>query len=143
MIFDTKLEFSDDQAITATAVSTNVIDLGAMGTVFGAAAALARDIGKGRPIPLLIQVTAAFNTLTSLQVTVEVDDNAAFSSAKIIAASRDILLADLVVGMRSELEFIPRGTDERYVRLRYTVTGTNPTTGAIAAGIVAGVHSND
>jgi len=143
MIFDTKLEFSDDQAITATAVSTNVIDLGAAGTVYGAAAALAPDIGKGNPIPLLIQVTEVFNTLTSLQVTVEVDDNAAFSSAKIIAASRDILLADLVVGMRSELEFVPRGTDERYVRLRYTVTGTNPTTGKIAAAIVAGVHSND
>jgi hypothetical protein len=37
--------FSDSQALTQTAVSTNIIDLGATGTVTGGAAALVRDIG--------------------------------------------------------------------------------------------------
>ena len=46
MIFDKTLQFSDQQAITATAVSTNVIDLLPTGTVYGHAAALLRDLGQ-------------------------------------------------------------------------------------------------
>ena len=68
MIFSAQQLFSDDQAITASADSTNVIDLGVAGTPYGAAAALNRDIGDGAGIPILVQITEAFEYLTSLEV---------------------------------------------------------------------------
>lgn len=137
MIFDKENLFSDAQAITATAASTNYIDLGANGTVPYASSALVRDIGKGIPLPLRIQVTEAFNTLTSLTVAIEVDDNTAFSSARVVD-TQTIALAGLTLGAVFEgLKYVPVGVNERYVRLNYTVTGAAPTLGKITAGIVA------
>lgn len=123
MILDAQNLFSDDQAITATAVSENVIDLGAAGA------------GKGEPLNLLIQVTEDFATLTSLQVEVQTDDNSAFSSAKVLTLSDDIAAADLVAGKQFAINALPHGL-ERYVRLRFIVTGTNATAGKVVAGIV-------
>ena len=40
MILSKEQEFSDAQTVTATAASTNLIDLGATGTVVGGAAAI-------------------------------------------------------------------------------------------------------
>lgn len=142
MIVDNTLVLSDSQAITADARSTNVIDLGATGTAYGHASALARDIGKGNDIPIVVEITEAFNTLTSLTVSLESDDNASFSSTREIA-SRTYLLAELTLG--AVLSFparIPEGTNERYLSLYYNVNGTNPTTGKIFAGIVAGRQTN-
>jgi hypothetical protein len=136
MIFDSTNLFSSAQAITATAVSTNVIDLGATGRVLGGSANLVRDIGLGQSIPLRIQVVEAFNTLTSLTVTIQVDDNEAFSSATTVGA-QTIALAGLTLGaVFNGLYFVPPKTNERYVRLNYTVVGTAPTLGKITAGFV-------
>lgn len=137
-IIDDTLVLSDSQAITATARSTNTIDLGATGTPVGSSVALVRDIGKGGNLPFELLVTEAFNNLTSLKVTVEVDDNTSFSSAQEVA-SRTYLLAELTLGARLDFPAeIPEGTDERYLSLNYTVTGTAPTTGKLFASIVAG-----
>lgn len=136
MIFDSTNLFSSAQAITATAASTNVIDLGATGKVVGGTANLVRDIGLGQRIPLRIQVVEAFNTLTSLAVTIQVDDNEAFSSPTTVD-SQTIALAGLTLGaVFNSLYFVPPKTNERYVRLNYTVAGTNPTLGKITAGFV-------
>lgn len=135
MIFDQQSILSDAQAITATAASTNVIDLGPIAT------GIVRDIGKGTQTPLLIQVVESFNNLTSLTVALQTDDNEAFSSAKTVW-SEVIVLASLTAGFVAIPEFIPRGTNERYMRLNYTVTGTAPTTGKITAGITMGNQSN-
>ena len=141
MIFDKTLMFSDAQAITADAASTNIVDLGATGTPFGGNQ-LTRDIGIGTKIPLWISVGATFNTLTSLTVSVQVDDNEAFSSPKTVA-SRTYALADLVAGSKLVFpDYVPEGTDERFIRLFYDVTGSNPTTGNITAGVVAARQSN-
>ncbi|RJT42004.1 hypothetical protein D3227_04820 [Mesorhizobium waimense] len=135
MIFDQQTLLSDAQAITATAASTNIIDLGPINAGF------ARDIGKGKPIPLRVQVVEAFNNLTSLAVALQTDDNAGFASAKTVWTTT-VVLADLILGKVIIPEFIPRGTDERYMRLNYTVTGTAPTLGKITAGAVMGSQSN-
>ncbi|RWF70081.1 MAG: hypothetical protein EOQ34_19865 [Mesorhizobium sp.] len=135
MIFDMQTLLSDAQAITATAASTNTIDLGPIAT------GIVRDIGKGKPIPLRIQVVEAFNNLTSLTVALQTDDNTGFASAKTVW-SQVVVLADLIAGKVIVPEWIPRGTDERYMRLNYTVTGTAPTTGKITAGVVMGAQSN-
>ena len=135
-IFSVNQLFSDNQAITGTAASTNYIDLGEPGTP-PLGNQLTRDIGKGEPIHLEVMITEAFNTLTSLKVDVEVDDNTSFSSAKVVS-SQTILLADLVAGANIAHQFLPTGVDERYLQLRYTVAGSDPTTGQIYAGISFG-----
>lgn len=138
MILDNTAIFSDAQAITADAGSTNVIDTGARGTAFGHASALTADLGKGTDVMIACNVVEAFNNLTSLTISVQVDDTAAFSSPKEVA-SKTYALAD--INSTKQLSFpasIPEGADERYLRLYYDVTGTAPTTGKITAGVVAG-----
>lgn len=139
MIMDRTALFSDGQAITATAASTNLIDLGATGTVYGASSAMVRDIGPGNRIPLFVTVTQSFNNLTSLTISIETDDNSSFSSAATIWTSPAYTLAQLAVAAKQNLlpDSIPLGTNERYLRLKYTVAGTAPSTGKITAGVVA------
>ncbi|MGZ2448296.1 hypothetical protein ACVIRO_001050 [Rhizobium ruizarguesonis] len=135
MIFDNQSMLSNAQAITATAASTNTLDLGPIAT------GVVRDVGKGKPIPFRLQVVEAFNNLTSLTIDLQTDDNSGFASAKTVW-SQTILLANLTAGKVLIPEYLPRGTDERYVRLNYTVTGTAPTTGKITAGVTLGNQSN-
>lgn len=142
MIFDKQNLFSDAQAITATAASTNVIDFGAPQTPKHAKNAITRDIGKGRKPELRVQVVEAFNTLTSLTVALQVDNDEAFGSPKTIM-DMSIPLASLVRGAVILPEYVPRGSDERYMRLLYTVVGSNPTLGKITAGFVFGNEERD
>jgi len=142
MIFSRALLFSDGQAITATTASTNVIDLGATGTVNGASAPMVREIGFGTDAELSISATQSFNNLTSMTISVQVDDNAAFTSPTTVSTSAAYTLAQLATGAKYLLPSrLPAGTNERYVRLFYTVTGTAPTTGRITAGVVAARQS--
>jgi hypothetical protein len=142
MIFDTQSLFSNAQAITATTASTNLIDLGAHGTVYGASTALPRDMGKGKKLPVLIQVTETFATLTSLTISVEVDDNSSFSSATTVATTGAVAAAALTAGKQFSIDTLPLGTNERYVRLKYTVAGSDATAGKITAGIVPATQTN-
>ena len=130
MILDLQSMFSDDQAITATAISENVIDLGAAG----------RDISKGVPIPLSMQVTEAFNTLTSLTITVETSAAAGLTSSNVLF-TQVVALADLdAIGDKPLIEWMPPANANmlQYLGVRYTVTGTDPTTGKITAGFSMG-----
>lgn len=141
MIFDRTLLFSNAQAITADAASTDIVDLLATGTAYGHAAALQKDIGKGAAIPLLIQVVEAFNTLTSLRVVVQCDDNSGFSSAKDVLEVT-LPLASLTAGRTFPIIAIPPGVNERYMRIYYDVIGTNPTLGKVTAGVTMGDQTN-
>jgi len=122
MILDKELEFSDGQAITATAVSTNVIDLGQ--TV---------DVAPGVPLKIRLQIDEAFDNLTSLNVAVQTDTVENFASETVLF-SKDIVLADLVAGADFDLGILPEGC-QQYLRLDYTVTGTNPSAGSVSAFI--------
>lgn len=139
MIFSAQQLFSDDQAITATAVSTNVIDLGVPGTPYGAVAPLNQDIGKGNKVCFLAQVTEDFNNATSVQVTIETGATSALGTAVL---SETILLADLVAGKQSVIQVLPTQLTERYLGVRYTVVGTAPTTGKFTTGITMGNQTN-
>lgn len=144
MIIDNTLVLSDHQAITADAGSTNVWDTLAVGRPYGWVTDRVPDRGEGfANIPMLVEVTEAFNNLTSIVVSLQVDDNSSFSSAKTVAVSETVLLAALVAGYQFKLfGRVPRGTDERYIRLYYDITGTAPSTGKIFAAITAGTQSN-
>lgn len=142
MIMDNTLVLSDNQAITATARSTNVIDLGAANFSYGNSVAVRRDLGIGQDVPFTLNVTQVFNNLTSLTVAIQSDDNAAFSSPKEVS-SRTYTLAEL--NTLKQLSFparLPEGTDEQFVSLLYTVTGTAPTTGRLTGGVVAAKQQN-
>jgi hypothetical protein len=115
MILDAQTRLSNAQALTATADSTNYIDLGSD-----------RDIGRGNPQALVITVDTAADTADAnetYQFQVETDDNTSFSSSTIIA-DRTIAGASLTAGSR---HVIPLGlTNERYLQGVYTLGGTSP-----------------
>ena len=121
MILDEQGLFSDAQAVTASAASTNVIKTNG-------------DIGKGTPVEVLIQVDTAFATLTSLTVSVQTDDAENFSNAVTLASSGAVAAASLTKGYRFPIKFLPSGI-KKYLRLYYTVTGSNASAGKITAGI--------
>ncbi len=139
MILSAQQLFSDDQAITATAVSTNVIDLGAAGTPYDAAAALNQDIGKGAGVPVLIQVTEDFAGLTSLNIAIS---KGASDTLGTDIVSVTVPVADLVAGYQFPIVVLPNQCDERYLGVTYTVTGGPASAGAITAGITMGVQTN-
>ena len=138
MIFDNQTLLSDAQAITATAASTNILDLGPI------KAGLVRDIGKGKQIPLLIQVVEQFAAAGAgtLTVALQVDDNDTFSSPKTVWSSTALALADLKPGKVVIPEYVPRGTDEKFLRLNYTVATGPMTAGRVTAGVTMGNQSN-
>jgi len=145
MILDMQSLFSDNQLITATAVSTNVVDLGAteapVNRAVAPGAVLVKDLGKGEPVPILIQASANFDALTSLNIAIQVDTVEGFGSPTTVI-DIDVLLADLVAGYQTPIIWVPTKVNERFMRLNYTVTGSNPTVGSIIAGLCMGVQTN-
>jgi hypothetical protein len=148
MIFDSTNLFSDAQAITATAVSTNVIDFGATDTPKHAVNAITRDVGKGRAVDLFIQSVEDFDSAANdgtLTVTLELDAAEAFGGG----ADQSIDLgtfaeADLVAGFRVPIHKLPLTTSLRYARLAYTVAGSgNFTAGKVTAGFVFAGEERD
>lgn len=122
-IFDAMNMFSDEQDITATAASTNVIDTGHT-----------KDGGPGYPVHVACIVTEAFNTLTSLAVALQTATDAAFTTP-VTLQTVSLALAALLAGEEFSFSCLPHGC-LRYLRLYYTVTGTDPTEGQISAGLV-------
>lgn len=141
MIFDKTLMLSDEQAVTADAPSTNVIDLIAPGTPFGSTQPINKDVGRAVRVPLAIVVGETFNNATSLAVQVQTSpDNATWNT---ILTAQTVPLADLKAGYSFKvIDELPEGTNGRYVRLFYDVTGTAPTTGKITAGVVMARQTN-
>ena len=127
MLYDLENLFSNNQAVTADAASTNIIKL---------AAGQLKEVAFGTPIPLRIQVTEDFETLTSLNIKVQTASDEAFTSPVDLASTGAIAAADLKAGYVAPINFIPKG-NLGYMRLYYDVTGSNATAGKITAGIVA------
>lgn len=126
MILDSEALYSDDQVITTTADSTNILDL-------------AKNSGPGEPVRILIQVTATFVGGTSITIDLETDDNDSFGTLSTIGSTPTIVTATLVAGYKFSINFVPDAM-ERYSRLEYTIVGSF-TPGSITAGIVFDVQS--
>ena len=158
MIFDAQAMFSDNQGIDDdgdATPSTNVIDLGVPGTPRYAKTHIDRDFGRGRVIPIRIQVTQAFVGLDGLSVAVQMAPEADFvddsgAETAVTVATTVIAGADLVAGHVAPIVYVPLGITERYLRLCYgavvpsgktMVAGEIDATkvgGKIVAGLVAG-----
>lgn len=142
MIFSAQQIFSDDQAITASADSTNVIDLGVAGTPFGAQAALNDDVGKGNPIPILAQVTTAMTAAGAATLVINISTGATTALGTTIASVGPIAVADLVAGYQMAIQVLPNKITERYLGIEYVVATGPMTAGNITAGITMGNQTN-
>lgn len=131
MYVDANILFSDAQAITADAVGTNVIDL-----------SVDRSIGDGEPMGVVFVVdVAADQTTGDEDYTFDVEyasDAAQTTARKLIgrrvfesgtptAPAQDADL--LVAGFKFVIPIPPTALSEseRYLGIRYDVTGTSPT----------------
>lgn len=131
MYVDAQLLFSDGQAVTSSAVGTNVIDLSA-----------AQSIGNGEPMGVVFIVDVAADQTTGDEdytFDVEYASNAAqttgrqligrrvFESGTPTAPAQD---ADLLVAGFKFVIPVPPTTaaeDEQYLGIRYVTAGTSPT----------------
>jgi hypothetical protein len=132
MICDNELRLSGTpQAITTTDISEHIYDRGVAEDGF---------IGDQNLTPVLT-VTEAFNTLTSLTVTIESSAAAGLTSAR-VHSQLTIPLAQLTVNSVHRLP-IPKGQKSlRYIGARYTVVGSDPTTGEVILDLVKDAHAN-
>lgn len=133
MILSDELLFSDEQAITTTAASTNLIDFGDAAALLGGPADQSQDIGRGVPVPIFINVTEAFAAGTSLQVQLQTDSDSGFGSPTTLLETEVVATASLVAGYQFSPLYLPQHI-ERYVRLNYVVVGTH-SAGKVSAGI--------
>jgi hypothetical protein len=132
MIMDQQNVFSDAQAITASANSTNVID-----TLPSGGPNTKSGIGDGQDISLFAMVGQAFATLTSLNIQLVSADDAALSVNPIVHFdSGAVPVASLTAKARPVALDLPYGKYRRYVGLKYVVTGSAATAGTITAALV-------
>lgn len=125
-MLDNQLVFSDSQDITASAASTTNAYLDT-GNVSNA-------LGDGSPLVVRIKVMETFTKLTTLTCTLQ--HGATTTPATDLAATLAIARADLVKGAVFEIK-VPKEC-LRYLRMYYTVAGTNPDAGSISAWIDTG-----
>jgi hypothetical protein len=125
MYMDAQLLFSDAQAVTAAAASTNLVDL----------VATERRIGTGKPLYIVIGVDVAMTDSGSdstIAVTLESDTTAAFASA----TNRQTLgtfAATSAIGTTIIAVVAPEILTERFIRLYYTPANGDLTTGSFTA----------
>jgi hypothetical protein len=134
MILDRQNTVSQAQAITATAVSTDTIDL-----------SIARDLGVSG-LKWVVVLDQVFNNLTSLEIQAISSANANLSSANVLGSTGAIVLAQLTAGRRPIVLDLPRSilstlpVGQRYIGLNYVVVGTAPTTGQVTSSLVLDVQ---
>jgi hypothetical protein len=120
MILDSFQRVSTAQALTATGVSTDSIDLGNQTP--------ARDIGNGEPMQFVVNVNVAADATSNDETyAFEVITSASGNlSSPTVIASRDIPRAQLTAGSLHHIP-IPKGAiTQRYLGMRYVLGGTTP-----------------
>lgn len=143
MLMDSQLLFSDAQAITTTAASTNVVDL-----------TNARDIGVGTELQMLFAVGTAFTTdstnASTLTISLQGSTNSTNSgfvdyvrspayTASDLAGSKIVLPVDWPALMRTAAvnQALPR-----YIRVNYTVGVASWAGGTLTASLLLGRDDN-
>ena len=136
MYVDKQNEFADSQVVTATAISTNVIDLGATNTL--------KDIGSGQGVYLVVQVDAAATAAGSATVTFTLESDSTenlATSPTVHVTTTAIGKAALTAGSTQLVIALPVGSYERYLGVRFTV-GTGPlTAGSFSAFLTDDVQT--
>jgi hypothetical protein len=130
MIMDAEGQFSNAQAITVTAKSTNTIDQGPS----------KQGTSNGAPdVEILLHVTETFTAAGAGTLTIQVRTSATenMASPEIHDQSDALALSDLVAG--NKIRFQPRFPIDakRYLDLNYVVATGPMTAGKISATVVA------
>lgn len=143
MYIDSQELFSDAQAVTSTAISSNVLDLNP------SAAGLAgnvQDIGVGHDATYLVVETVTTATDTgsdaTLTVTLESDSTANLATAPVVHYSSGALAfaAFATAGTILVQIPLPLGDYKRYLGIRYTVASGPLTAGAFTAFLTSDVQ---
>lgn len=130
MIIDKALQVSNEQAVTATAASTDVIDFGQANP----------DIGLTDLCNMVITTDETATASGAATVTFAIQDSADNSSFADVAVSAAIGKATLVAGYQ---HVIPMPTKlRRYCRVNYTVATGPLTAGKFSAQVVTGFQQN-
>lgn len=130
MIIDKALQVSNEQAVTVSAASTDVIDLGQTNP----------NLGLNDHTSLAITVDTAATADGAATVTFSLQDSADNSSFADVVATAAIAKAALTAGAQIVL---PMPTKlRRYVRVYYTVATGPLTAGKFSAQVVTGIQQN-
>ena len=130
MIIDALMELSDEQALTVTAVSTNVIDLQAAGDA-------------GTPLDILVTVDEAFTAggAATLTIDLQTATDEVFTSPVVMASTGPIAVADLTLNSTHFTVPMPDGALQ-YLRMNYTVSTGPFTAGKISATFTPSRQTN-
>lgn len=126
MDLDRQTRFSLDQAITASAGSTDQIDL----------ITAQQNLGRGKDIYFNVVCTVAMTDSSSnstVTVTLETDNDSAFGSATTAQLSLPVFSALSAIGTARSAKIQSLATLERYMRAYYTVANGNLDTGSFTA----------
>jgi hypothetical protein len=132
MFIDSQLLFSDAQAVTATAASTNSVDLGAV-----------RNIGVGEELFVMVSVDVALTDSgsdSSVAVSLEGDSTTTFTpdASQALFTIPALAAAGAVYYARINPDF---AANYRYLQLKFTPANGNLTTGSFTAAIVKNIQS--
>lgn len=122
-LIDNKNVFSDKQAITGTADSTNKVNL----------MAFMGKVKAGNPY-VEIKVTESFGNLTSLDIDLQqaATESGSYTSVHKISG---ITLATLVKGYKVPIRVLPSAVKSPWLKLVYTVNGSAANAGKIFAAL--------
>ncbi len=109
MLLDNTLVLSEEQTVTSTAASTNIVDQQAEGNAHTHAG-------------FMVRVDQDFAGATSVKISLQTAETSNFSSSKELF-SASFAVADLKAGKTLVKAVLPAGM-LRYLRGYYTVTGT-------------------
>lgn len=142
MYVDKQAEFSDSQAVTATAISTNVMDL----ISNSSGKNVLRDIGTGQDVYLVVMTTVAATDSGSdatLTVSLESDstENLATSPTTHFSTGTLAFAAFSPAGTILAAVKLPSGSYERYLGVRYTVAAGPLTAGQFDAFLTTDVNA--
>lgn len=148
MQLDINSLLSDDQDL-AQAAGTYYSDVynnkgDGLTTSKDAPSGVTSDLGKGKHIELLAQVTETFTSggAATLQAVLETATDEAFTTPVTLADSGVIAKADLVAGKQLLPHVLPQG-GLQYYRIKYVIGTAATTAGKVTAGITCGIQSNN
>lgn len=145
MLLDKQNLFSDAQAITVTAVSTDKVDLNGTASTTGFTTDTlgntpVNDPGRSPELDVLFTVTEAFTAVGAATLTIALvtDEDPTLATPTTLVSTAAIGKALLVPGYQARLS-LPAGNAaaDRYLGASYTVATGPMTAGKITAGLIA------
>lgn len=134
MFIDSQLQFAQNQAVTASAASTNIVDLGTNREP---------GVSDGLRVFNTVSQSATAAGAATVQLQLQAATDAAFTAPIILNETDMLPVAQLTAGFTAYVPVpITLGVNYRYLRMFYNV-GTGPlTAGAFTSEIVTGPQAN-